>query len=160
MEIQVGAILLQMVNFGIVVGAITFLLLKPVRKILDERSRKIEEGLDASERAVKREAELETLAKKAEQSGLEKAKGLVDEARKDAKSRRAEIIAKAEAEAAEIIAKAQQDGESLKQNMLGDLQAQFETSVVAVSKQIIGAELSTKQHQDLIQKSLQEIKAA
>jgi len=38
MDIQLPQIIFQIVNFGVVVGALTYLLYKPVKKMLDERS--------------------------------------------------------------------------------------------------------------------------
>jgi len=160
MEIQVGAILLQMVNFGVVVGAITFLLLKPVRRILNERSRKIQEGLEASEAAVKKQTEIDSLGKEIELKAQEKAKAIIDEARKDAKVRAAEITAEAQEKAKEIIAKGEKQAETAKATIMADLQTQFEGAVIAVSAKVIGAELSSKQHADLIKQSIKEIEAA
>jgi F-type H+-transporting ATPase subunit b len=160
MEIQVGAILLQMINFGVVVGAISFLLLKPVRRILNERSRKIQEGLEASEAAVKKQTELDSLGKGIELKAQEKAKAIIDEARKDAKVRAAEITAEAQEKAKEIIAKGEKQAETAKATIMADLQDQFESAVVAVAAKVIGAELSTKQHTDLIKQSIKEIEAA
>ncbi len=160
MEIQVGAILLQMINFGVVVGALTFLLLKPVRKILDERSRKIQEGLEASEAASQKEAELENLEEQLRLKAQEKGKVIVDEARKDAKVRAAEIIAEAEEKAKDIIAKGEKQAETNKAALLAHLQEQFEQAVLAVSSKVIGSELSIKQHTQLIEQSIKEIEAA
>ena len=160
MEIQVGAIILQMINFGVVVGALTFLLFKPVRRILDERARKIEEGLKASESALAKEAKLDKKAQEIELAAQEKAKSILDEARKDAQERQAELLAEAKQKAEEIISKARDEAVIEKQAIMADLQSQFEAAVVAVAAQVIGEEVSTKKHQALIKQSLKEIEAA
>ena len=160
MEIQVGAILLQMINFGVVVGALTVLLLKPVRRILDERSRKIEEGLNASEASVAKEAGLDKKIQKLELEAQEKAKAILDEARSDALERQDEILAAAKKKAEELKAKAKADALLERKAILTDLQDQFETAVVAVATKVLGSEVSTKKHQDLIEAGLREIEAA
>lgn len=160
MEIQVGAILLQIINFGVVVGALTYLLFKPVRRILEERSRKIEEGLRASEAAQAKEAKLDKKAQEIELSAQEKAKAILDEARRDAQERQAEILAEAKKKAEAIRAKGHEEAAAAKQAALTDLQTQFEAAVIAVAGQVIGEEISTKKHSDLIKAGLKDIEAA
>ena len=46
MDIQLPQIIYQLVNFGVVFGAVTYLLYKPVQKILDERSKRIADSLE------------------------------------------------------------------------------------------------------------------
>jgi F0F1-type ATP synthase membrane subunit b/b' len=53
MEINFLQILFQAINFGVVFGAITFLLYKPVMKMLDERAKKIAEGQSAAEKSIR-----------------------------------------------------------------------------------------------------------
>lgn len=160
MEIQVGAILLQMINFGMVVGAVTVLLIKPVRRILDERSRKVEEGIKASESAIAKEANLDKKAKDIELKAQEKAKTILDEAREDAKERQATLLKEAKKQAEAIKAKAQADAVKEKQAILSDLQSQFESAVVAVAGKVIGEELTSTKHQSLIKEGLKEIETA
>lgn len=160
MEIHVGAILLQMINFGVVVGAVTVLLIKPVRRILDERSRKVEEGIKASESAVTKEANLDKKAKEIELKAQEKAKAILDEAREDAQDRQAALLEEAKKQAEAIKAKASIDVAKERQALLADLQTQFESAVLSVSGKIIGEELSNTKHQALIKNSLKEIETA
>jgi len=160
MEIQVGAILLQMINFGIVVGVLYFLLLKPVKKILDERSKKIEEGLKASESAVKKQEQLDQKIKEAEKKAQEKAKKILDEAKKDANKRGDEIIADAKRVAQEIRLKNELEIQTERKTMAEEMTAQFESTVIAVAKAVVGKSLSLKDHQQLIKQGLSEIQKA
>ena len=66
MDIQLPQILFQAINFSVVMGALTFLLYKPVLKMFDERSQKISEGLKAAEAALKEKEELDQTRKKME----------------------------------------------------------------------------------------------
>lgn len=159
MEIQVGAILLQMINFGVVVGALSFLLFKPVRRILDERSRKIEEGQRAAEAALADREEAETLKQNAKRSAQKEVKGILDEARNDAGTSASTILAKAEKDAEQIREKARQAMAKEKDAMRADLQKQFEQAVVDVTQALIGETITPKKHQELIKKGLQEITA-
>ena len=45
MDIQLPQIIFQLVNFGVVFGAIVYLLYKPTQKILDERAKRVADTL-------------------------------------------------------------------------------------------------------------------
>jgi F-type H+-transporting ATPase subunit b len=159
MEIQVGAILLQMINVGVVVGALSFLLFKPVRRILDERSRKVEEGQRAAEAALADREEASGLKQSAKRDAQKEVKGILDEARSDAQTSAASIIADAEKEAEQIREKARQSMAKEKEALRAELQTQFEQAVVDVTQAVIGETITAKKHQELIKKGLQEIAA-
>lgn len=84
MEINIWQVLFQAVNFGVILFVLNKVLYKPVMKMLDDRAKKINEGMAAAEKNLKEAGEIEKL-KKAE----------VAKARKDA----AAIIRQAEVEA-------------------------------------------------------------
>ena len=61
MDIKVTQILFQIVNFSVVVDALTYLLYKPVLKIFEERTRRIEEGQKAAEQSLKSREEVDAM---------------------------------------------------------------------------------------------------
>ena len=84
MEINIYQILFQILNFGVVMYLLNKVLYKPVMKMLDDRAKKINEGMSQAEKNLKAGEEIEK-TKKAE----------VSKARKEASS----IIAAAEVDA-------------------------------------------------------------
>lgn len=157
MEINVTAILLQMLHFGLVVGALSYFLLKPMRKILDERATKVAEGQAAAQAALAEKAEIEELKSTESKKAKKEAKDIVAAAREDAQAKSAEIVKKAKAEAekerAEILATAQKEKAALYKKW----QNEFESAVIMVSEQVIGESLDAKKHDKLIQQGLKEI---
>jgi F-type H+-transporting ATPase subunit b len=101
-------LVVQAVNFGVLLVALTYFLYKPVLNILDERRKKIEQGvIDAS----KAKEELDNAEAKAEDIIAEasnKAEGVVLSAKEIAEQKKQEIIAEAQirSEAIEADAKA------------------------------------------------------
>lgn len=160
MEIQVGAILLQMLNFGVLAGALTFLLLKPVRKILQERSRKVEQGQQAAQKAIDSQQTAEDKASKIVKKAQQEAKAIVDEGRKDATFRSKEIMAEAREEAQNIIAKARAEAKNMKSAALDEAKSEVEQVAVQIASQILGKEITAKKHSKLIEDSLEQIKKA
>lgn len=160
MQIQVTAILLQMLNFGIVLGALTYLLLKPVRRILDERANRIAEGQKAAEEAIAEKASIEELKEKALKEARAKAKEFLAEARQEADKKREEWLNEAKADAVKARAKAEKALSAERVALAESMQNEFTEAVFMVAEKVLGEEIDTKQHAALVKQGLKEIASA
>ncbi|HRH55783.1 MAG TPA: F0F1 ATP synthase subunit B [Candidatus Paceibacterota bacterium] len=115
-------LLAQLVNFGVLFVALTWLLYKPVMKTLDDRRAKIAQGIEDAEIASQKAATADEDAAKVVKGAETEAETIVAGARdlagtekarimKDAEARAAQVAADAEARAAETAAKALRDSE-------------------------------------------------
>jgi F-type H+-transporting ATPase subunit b len=120
--IDVKLLLAQLVNFGVLFVALTWLLYKPVMKTLDERAAKIAQGVEDAEIASEKALQADENAAKVVKGAETEAEGIVSSARdlagteksrimKEAEARAAQVAADAEARAAETAAKALRDSE-------------------------------------------------
>lgn len=105
MQINFLQVLLQIVNFAILVAVLTKFLYKPILKILEARAQKIQEGLEAAEKSLEekartQEAKTEILAKTEKEAA-----DILDAARIDAKKAAKDIVAAARHDAQEAVAK-------------------------------------------------------
>lgn len=91
MEINVLQIVFQMINFGVVFGAVTFLLYKPVIKIIDERREKAEEAEKAATQALHSKEEAENIKKKAKTQAEKEASATIEKAQEEAKKLKASM---------------------------------------------------------------------
>lgn len=156
MDIQVTQILFQIVNFSVVLGALTYLLYKPVLKIFEERTRRIEEGQKAAEEALKNREEVEKM-KEEMQTALKKERAQVlkkaqDEALEESKK----ILAQAKAEAQAETAKQVKKWEAEKAAMLKDMNKELIEAVIATTQKVVTAKLS-KSDEDMVEKELANI---
>ncbi|MFZ5376860.1 MAG: ATP synthase F0 subunit B [Patescibacteria group bacterium] len=154
MDIQFPQILFQMINFGVVAGALYFLLGKPVKKIFDERSEKIREGQEAAEKAIENQKKLELLEKKIKQEAEKKAAELLKDAQADAKKTAALIVEDAKLQAKKEIAKLKQDWQAEQTRLMLEAKSQLVEAVVEVSKKVIGLKLDAKTDGKMIEKEL------
>jgi F-type H+-transporting ATPase subunit b len=159
MEIQVTSILLQMLNFGVVVGLLTYLLVKPVRKMLEERAEKIAAGQKAAEAALREKSSIDSLKAEVEREAKAEAKKILAAARKEAEVRKEELMAEVKAEVQKARDKAVKSIETERKAALEGMHAEFEKAVLAVAESVIGASLDAKEHAALIKKSLKDIAA-
>jgi F-type H+-transporting ATPase subunit b len=96
----------QMVNFGVLLVALWFFLYKPVMKMLDERAKKIAQGVEDAERATEKLAGADQEAGKVVAKADVEASEIVASARTAANDEKARIMKEAEARAAQVVADA------------------------------------------------------
>lgn len=157
MEIQLPQILFQIVNFSVVVGALTYLLFKPVQKILDERSNKIAEAQKAAQAVLEEKDAIETLKKQSKRDAEKAAAAILDEAKKDADVRSQELIQKTQEHGKAQLTKLQAEWQNEKKEMVKELKAQFTDAVIATSAKVLGEKLDSKAHSKLIDQEMNTI---
>jgi len=92
-------LLIQALNFGLLLVVLSYYLYKPILKIIDERREKIAEGVRTAEAAARRLAEAKEEGDKQIGEAAREAQSLVAQARASAEERKTGIIAEAEARA-------------------------------------------------------------
>lgn len=157
MDIQLTQILFQIINFSVVVGALVFLLYKPVLKMFDERSEKIAQGLKAADAAIAEKNALESTRKKMESDIKKERATVLKEAQDEAKTLAQEIVATAKNEAKNEKSKLLDNWEKERISLLKETKNDMADAVVAVAAKVIGKSLDTKAHQKLIDDELETI---
>jgi len=157
MDIQITQILFQAINFSVVLGALTFLLYKPVLKMFDERSQKIAEGQKAAEAATKDKDELDAKRKKMEADLKKERATVLKEAQDEAKEKAADIVAQAKKEAKTEKSKLIDGWEAEKAALFQEAKKDMADAVIAVSAKIIGKSLDAKAQSKLIDSELETI---
>ena len=115
MEINFLQVLFQVVNFGVILFLLNKILYKPVLKLLDDRAKKINDGMYLAEKNIKEAGETEKLKKAELAKARKEASAIIVLAEKDAKAKADAIIiearAKAKAEAVAILDRANKEVE-------------------------------------------------
>ncbi len=157
MEIQFTQILFQIINFSVVIGAVTFLLYKPVFKIFDERSKRIAEGEKAAAKAQKAYADIEQ-KQKSEEIKLKKERNkIIQAAQAEATERKDAIIADAKKKAQAEIAEMKATWESEKAMLYKNAQKDMATAVITVAEKVIADALDKKAATKLVDTELKNI---
>ncbi|MBI4067181.1 F0F1 ATP synthase subunit B [Candidatus Gottesmanbacteria bacterium] len=110
-------LLLQAFNFVVLVVLLSKFLYKPILKVLEERKKKIAEGLAFTERAKLEEEKAEKKRQDIIDKAKEEAKKIVDEGKVAGKKIEAEITQKAHKQSLEILEKGKRDIELERQDM-------------------------------------------
>jgi len=157
MDIQLTQILFQIINFSVVVGAVSFLLYKPVLKIFDERSKRIAEGERAAVKAQKAYSEIEKRQKMVESELKKERNKVIKDAQTEAGERRDTIISDAKAQAKVEIAELKTQWENEKAMLFKKAEKDMAESILSISEKVIGDALDKKAASQLIDSELKKI---
>lgn len=160
MEINFLQILFQAINFGVVFGAITILLYKPIMKMLDERAKKIDDARLAAEKSLKEKDEIEVLKKKAKTSSEREAAKAFEKAEAEAKDMKAKLNKEAKDEIKDWKEREMKKWEQEKTAMKKDLEKSTVEMALAIAGKVIGKQVDKKEHASLISASLKELDQA
>lgn len=148
-HVEVPTLIAQIVNFLIVAVALYFLAIKPVLATMDERQKKIEDGLQYAEQMKQELAEAEKSKDKTIKEAQIEAQRIVKEAQDTAKAnlekQSQEAIAKAEA----IIKKGEQAVSQERSKMLAEVRQEIASLVVQTTGKVLKRELTAEEQKRL-----------
>ncbi len=146
----------QIINFVLLLVLLYFIGYRPIRKMLDERSKRIKEGIDQAE-----------LAKEAATRAEEEVQRRLDEARKDGQlilAQAAEMGERLKAEAREearreaeaLIARARAEIGMERDEAIDKLRQEFADLAILAAEKVINETLDKERHRRLIEEVLEE----
>ncbi|MDA1079451.1 MAG: ATP synthase F0 subunit B [bacterium] len=159
MNIQLAQLVYQALNFLIVFGALSYLLYKPILKIFAERSKRIEEGQKAAQKALAEQEKFEETKQKAKAKIEKERESILKEATDTAKEQAAQIVVDAKTQAESEIAQLKEQWKDQQRKEKAEMESQLVELVIATTSKVLGSELTIKDHRALIKKELQVIAA-
>jgi len=131
----------------------------PILQTLAERETRIKEALEKADTAQK-ETE-EAIAKNQEilDNAKKEAQDLLSKSRKTAETTKEEIVQKAHSEASAMLDKAKREISLEREKAVDEIRKQTAELSVMIASKLIGKTLSQKDHQDVIDDSLEKMEA-
>src|SRR3990167_8702299 len=151
-HVDVRLLIAQAVNFAIVFVVLYYFGVKPLLKVLSERSEKIAGSLKNAEKI---ESELEDTRQQREdiiKQAKQEAGAILNEVNKQAEARKAEMIVKAKEEISGIVAKTKQDLEREKKDTLKQIKAEIGELVILAAEKVLSAKLDKQTDKNYISK--------
>jgi F-type H+-transporting ATPase subunit b len=151
--------------FWVLVGIVNFLLLLyfmrrllwgPVTTMLEDRARRIREGLAAAEAARTERERMKVEADRVLADARQQASEIAERTTQAAEAAAADIRAAAKAEGERIRERARADAKQLHDQALVQLRAEVAGMVVLAASRVLGREVDAEQHRTLIERSLEE----
>ncbi len=145
MEINLYQILFQIFNFGVVLYLLNRVLYKPVMKMLDDRAKKINEGMSQAEKNLKAGEEIEKTKKAEIAKARKEATAIIAAAEADARKKADDILKKAHAKAKEEVASMTKAAQKELENEQAKLHKEAAKLAGAMAKKALEGALSAKE---------------
>ncbi len=123
-------LLVNAINFGLLLAVLSYFLYKPMLKMLEDRRTHIAAGVAASNEAKERLAKIEETRQETIQAAAREADDLVRAAREAGNTRSAELVAAGERRAAAAVAEAELQAKELKERALQESKAEVAKLIV------------------------------
>lgn len=159
MEINIAQILFQIINFGVVAGALTFLLYKPVLKTLKNRSEKIAESQKAAEQILTEREDLEKTKKQELEKAKRESAKIMSETSKEADTKKSDLMASARKEVKTFVEAEKEKWEKEKVQLMKNFQKELRDAVFVVTERVVGKGIDEKTHGKLIDDSIKQLSA-
>jgi F-type H+-transporting ATPase subunit b len=130
-------LLIQAVNFGVLLAALTYFLYTPILRIIDERREKVAEGVRTAEAAARKLADAEAESKGLVGSASREAEQLVATARTRADEKGSEIVRSAELKAQTVLKDAEARAEEAKRQALQESSKEIARAAMLAAEKIL-----------------------
>ncbi|NWG18063.1 MAG: F0F1 ATP synthase subunit B [Chloroflexi bacterium] len=148
--LNAGYLIAQIINFGVIFGALTLLLWRPITNMLDNRAAEIAKGVEDAAIAANARRNAEAEAEKVLASARADVAKAIEEGRARGEDVAKQIEAEARAEAERIRSEARANAEAERNQQLSEMRGQVAAIAVAVAQRLIGESLDEKRQQALI----------
>lgn len=156
-HLDIKLIIAQIINFGIVFAALYSLVLKPLLKMMKERSEKIEEGLKFSEQVEKDVKELQEKRGHILSEAQKKADAELEDAKKMAEEKKKEIIESAQQKAQEMAMAMRVQGEDERQKIVDRSKGDVLDLSFAVVAKVLGKKIGEKEDKEFTEKFIKNL---
>lgn len=157
LHFEPNVIIFAIVNFVILVSALTFFLYKPVLRMLDERSDKISSALDSAAQARLEAVNTEERLRNQVAEARQNADAILADARLKGEAVREEIVEQARNEAAALTEAARAEIAAEKEKAVAELRGQVADLALLMTERLLREGLTPQQQSLLLDKYAAEM---
>jgi F-type H+-transporting ATPase subunit b len=150
------SLIVYVVNFCLLLAILYFFAYKPFLRLMDERTRRIREGLEAAERAKEESAQMQAEMERRLDEAHKEGQEFIDRTRQIADRYLQEEREAARREAEAFLEKARADIQQERDEAVQEIRRHFADLVYHAAEQVIGRSLDHKAHLDIIEDVLAE----
>jgi F-type H+-transporting ATPase subunit b len=147
----------QIVNFLILMGALTLLLYKPLLAVLEKRRKTIAESLENAERIGAELNRTNTESARLLSEARAEAQRIITESGAQAEKLRVATVEKARIEVAAVIAQGKQQINADREALLREVRAAAADLIVAATEKVIGEKMDSATDKALVEKALETV---
>lgn len=149
-------LLAQFVNFAILLGLLTVVLYKPMRRMLDERSNKIKESMEQAEQIKEQMTKSEEQVKLQLDTARREGQEILAQAAQMGERLKEEAKGEARQEAEVIVARARTEIERERDQAIDEVKREFVDLAITAAEKVVHESLDREKHRRLIEEVLEQ----
>jgi len=154
--INLPGLLAQLIGFAILLVLLRFVAFKPFMRMMDERSRRVREGLEAAEKMKEQAAQSDVAVQKRLDEARQEGQGLIGQAQQIASRLQDEARQQARTEGEALLARARNEIQLERDEAIAHIRRQFADLTITAAEKVINQSLDKKAHERLIEEVLAE----
>jgi F-type H+-transporting ATPase subunit b len=154
--VNLPGLIAQIVNFSLLLLVLYLLLYKPVVRMLDQRSKRIEDSLEQADRLKEETSLAEEQVKEQIEEARQEGRNIVAQAAQVAERVREDSRTQARQDAETIVTRARADVQRERDEAIEELRRQFADLTIIAAERVINTSLDRDQHRRLIEEVLDQ----
>ena len=154
--IHFPSLLIYLVNFVLVLVILRVFAYRPILRLMDQRSDRIRESLEASERAREEAASSQANVESQLVEARREGQRLLDQAREATERFRSEEMERARQEVDAFVERARADIQRERDTVIEEVRANFGDLAITAAERVIRRSLDRQAHEELINQVLEE----
>jgi F-type H+-transporting ATPase subunit b len=140
----------QLVNFVLLIGALTYLVYEPVLRVIDDRRERIRKSMEDAKAIENQKREIDEFRTEQFRKIDQECGKFLETAKHQAETAKKEILAGAEKEAAQILIKARQQMDDERSRMVRDVQDTLAGVIVRMTEKLLEREIKSADQERLL----------
>lgn len=152
--INLPGLLAQIIGFAVLLVIMRMVAYKPILGMMDQRSQRIREGLEAAEKMKEQAAQADVTVQKRLEEARQEGQGFIGQAQQIANRIQEEARQQAQAEGESLLARARNEIALERDEAISQIRREFADLTIAAAEKVIGQSLDKKSHERLIEEVL------
>ncbi|MEA3464015.1 MAG: F0F1 ATP synthase subunit B [Patescibacteria group bacterium] len=158
-HIDIKLLIAQIINFAIVFCVLYFFALKPLMKVMRDRTKKIEKSMDDAQKIEKKLSRTDEKYSKAISNAKKEANIIMEKAGAQAEERKKETIAKAKEEIGQIINQEKANMQQEKAKILKEIKREVADLVIVSVEKVLEEKVDSKRDMGFIKRVVKKSSA-
>jgi len=154
--ISLPTLLAQIVNFAVLFGLLYLVAYKPIMRMLDERSKKVQESMEQTEYIKEQSEHAEEETKRRIEAASKEGQEVIARAVRTGEEVRQQAQQEAKEDAESLVVRAQVEIQRERDDAIDELRKEFADLTILAAEKVIDRSLDKKAHRQLIDKTLEE----
>lgn len=156
LDINIWNFIWTAVNLIILYILLRIFLFKPINKLMEDRTRSVQEDIDSAKKAKEDAEALKQQYEESISEAKDEAGRIIAKAHEDAEAEKAALIKKSQEEADQIVAAAGKTIENERRRVIQQAQTQIADLAIEAASKIVGANLDDEKNRKLVDEFLSE----